>query len=418
MDKLITNANIITMNPTNANNIEDIEILGGCIGIDNGKIVYVGNNLPDEKANEVIDADGAIVIPGLINAHTHSPMTILRGLKDDVTLQDWLFNYIFPKEETLTPDDIYKGTVQATREMIRGGTTCFCDMYFHAQAIYKAIDESRMRANLGTGMSSMETDIDYNTLNSVKDILVLKEKNNASGKIKLNVAPHAIYTSSLDFLKWACKFAEQNEFEYHTHISETEQENIDCYEKYGTTPTQVLADCGMFKRRMNAAHCVYLTDDDIEIFKQTNASITHNPTSNLKLGSGIAPIHKYIQNGINVALGTDGAASNNALDMLAEVKLAAILHKGATKNPTVISSYEALKMVTVGGAYALGREHELGKITEGYAADFVFIDSHADNVKPFSSLCSAVVYSANASNVLHTMVGGEFLMKDKVLQNG
>ena len=436
MKKLITNANIIT-------NAEPNEIRTGFIGITNDEIVYVGKDFPKDfvgdarlacvpssKDNiqivgatcsrpkgdniaalppnncEIIDADGAIVMPGFVNAHTHIPMTLFRGVADDLSLHDWLFNHIVPMERELQPQDVYEGSKLALQEMIQSGTTCFCDMYFMVEQIRLATIESGLRANLGVGLTS----VSGGQPSDEKASRRIKEHNSLTptDKIKIAVSPHAVYTSSPKWLKHYTTLGNL----IHIHISETQKENQDCIKEHGKTPTQLLKSLGYFQKEqtINAAHCVHLTDEDIQIFAQSGASITHCPSSNLKLASGIAPIQKYIDAGINVALGTDGAASNNALDMFNEIRLAALIHKGITGNPTAIPAQTAIEMATINGAKALGREHEIGKIAKGYKADLIFIETKSANMTPLAtSLCSAIAYSASSKNLIHTMVGGETL---------
>jgi len=395
---LIKNANIITMSDMG-------EIRQGYIGIINDEIGFVGQDKPEGYTDcEIIDAENSIVMPGFVNAHTHTPMTLFRGAADDLTLQDWLFNHIIPLEAKLTPEDVYKGAGIAMQEMLESGTTCFCDMYMMCGEIIKAAEESGLRANIGTGLTCLDT----NNFENSKDIQELKSLK-STDKIKIIISPHAVYTSTPEFLQYCTTLGNT----FHVHISETQQENSDCLKAYGKTPTKLLYDLGYFQKNQttNAAHCVHLTDEDIQIFAESGASITHCPSSNLKLASGIAPIQKYIDNGINVALGTDGAASNNTLDMFHEIRLAALLAKGVTGNPTAIPAQTALEMATINGAKALGRESEIGKIEKGYKADMIFIETKSANMTPLaSSLASSVVYSASSKNLVRTMIGGETLV--------
>jgi len=414
MKKLIKNANIITM--TNLG-----EIRNGYIGVIDDEIDFVEQEIPNSPPSEgwtrsgrgglsyddceIIDAENSIVMPGFVNAHTHTPMTLFRGMADDLNLQDWLFNHILPAEENLTPEDIYKGTKLALSEMLQSGTTCFCDMYFMCEEIIKATIESGLRANIGTGLTySVNDGIQFETIKCINEYKNLK----GTDKIKIVVSPHAIYSATPEFLQFCTTLGTT----FHTHVSETKQENEDCLKKFDKTPTELLDSLGYMKKNQitNCAHCVYLTDNDIKIFAENNVSITHCPSSNLKLASGIAPIQKYIDSGINVALGTDGAASNNNLDMFNEIRLAALIHKGATCNPLAVSAQTALEMATVNGAKALGREHEIGKIEKGYKADLIFIETKSPNMTPLATtLASAVVYSASSKNLIRTMVGGETL---------
>lgn len=405
MPLLIENANIITMD-------EPAEIVGGHILIVDGIIRFVGKEVPRSTAfpehTTTFDAQNAIVLPGFVNAHTHVPMTLLRGVADDLSLHDWLFNHIFPREAEFTPADIARGTEIAIDEMLASGTTCFCDMYFMELEVAKVTAKRGIRAVLGRSLACKETDIDFSNEQRVLEAHALHEFCQNYDKLETTISPHAIYTSSPEYLKYCSTLGNH----FHVHISETIKENEDCLAAHGKTPTQLLATLGYFQPHhvTNIAHGVHLTDEDIAIIAASNSSVTHCPSSNLKLASGIAPIQKYLDNGINVALGTDGAASNNALNMLNEIRLAALLSKGVTLDPTAISAQAALEMATINGAKALGLDHIIGKIKTGYSADLVFFETKSPNMQPLpTSLASAIVYSADRANITHTMVAGEFL---------
>ena len=370
----------------------------GCVGISGDTIVHIGAEIP---AKRVIDLKGKILIPGLINTHTHIPMTIMRGRADDLDLQDWLFNHIFPIEERLEREDVYWGSQLALCEMIRGGTTCFSDMYFFEDAVAQAAAEAGIRANVSWCFSGE----DFDASRQVELIEAYK----GHELVTVEASLHSVYTSSRGYMEKVAEFAAERNLNMHVHVSETQRENEECIAKYGVTPAMLLKKLGYFKTCTNIAHGVYLTNEDVEFLRTVNASISHNPTSNLKLASGIMPIYE----GINISLGTDGAASNNRLDMLGETRLCALLHKGIMKNPSAVPARDALYMATAGGAKTIGREQDLGKIEVGYKADLVVIDCDAPHMTPIFNQTSAVVYAAEASDVDSVMVNGKFLMEKR-----
>ena len=369
----------------------------GCVGVSWDVITHIGEEVP---AKRVIDLKGKILIPGFINTHTHIPMTLMRGRADDLNLQDWLFNHIFPIEEKLTREDVYWGSQLALCEMIRGGTTCFSDMYFFEDAVAQAVAEAGIRANVSWCFSGEE----FNAERQLDMIDQYKEHE----LITVEASLHSVYTSSRRYMERAAEFAAEHRLNMHVHVSETQRENDECILKHCMTPTMLLKEMGYFKTRTNIAHGVYLTDQDIEFLQTQDVSISHNPTSNLKLASGIMPIYE----GINISLGTDGAASNNRLDMLGEMRLCALLHKGIKGDPQAVPAQMALDMATENGARTLGLDM-VGKIEVGYKADLVIMDCDKPHMTPHFCPVSAVVYAAEASDVESVMVNGKFLMEKR-----
>lgn len=409
MNILIKNAVILTMDDSNP-------LVSGDIGVSGKTISFVGKSntfTPDRT----VDAKGNIVMPGLVNAHTHTPMTLLRCYADDLNLQDWLFNEIFPVEETFDEDDIYWGSMLGCWEMIAGGTTSYADMYFMNKGTAKAAVLSGMRANICRALQCFDDRTVFDNDSRMCEALDLYTSYNGAGdgRITIEMSPHAVYTNTPEYLKFTSGTADKLGAGVHTHISETMHENEECLKKHGMTPTELFESCGFFNTRTIAAHSVFLSENDIEIYKAKNINIVHNPTSNLKLASGIAPIGKYLENGINIALGTDGTASNNNLNMFEEIHLAALLQKGVNKNAVEISAYDALKMATVNGAKALGLENN-GVLKEGYNADLIIIDTDKPHLMPAYNPFSAVVYSAQAGDVDSVMVNGEFLMEKREIK--
>lgn len=410
MNILIKNAKIITMNE------QQKEIENGYIGICNDKISFVSDTLDNAfKADYTINASNMVCMPGFVNTHSHLPMTLIRGYSDGYPLHKWLFEKIFPIEEKLNSDSIYWGSMLSLAEMIMSGTTSFADMYFFVDDIAKAVSKSGLRANLSRGMLDLfiEDDFDKNQKVLETKELILNWHN--KGLIKIDVSAHSPYTSSKSFLQKTAELAMQYDLGMHIHISETEKENLDIFENYKKTPTEFLNDLGYFKTRTIAAHCVYLSDNDMEILKKNNVFIAHNPTSNLKLGSGIAPIKKYLDYGINVSIGTDGASSNNNLDMLEEINLASLLILGTNKDPSCICSYDALKMATVNGARAMGYDN-CGIIKEGYLADIILFNTDSPKYYPQHNMANNICYSGSSSDIDTVIVNGKILMEKRELK--
>lgn len=384
----------------------------GTIGIEGNRIVMVSEdpNAPFE-ADEVIDATDKIVMPGMINAHTHASMTLFRGYADDMDLMDWLENKIWPIEARLDSEDIYSGTQLAIAEMIASGTTSYVDMYWDLDASSRAISESGIRAFLS--MSVMDNNIER--IERTADDLVSRHNNSIDGRLKVLIAPHAPYTCNPETLSRAMALADKYNLMVHTHISETEFEVNSCKENYGVDPVDYYEKAGLFSRKCLAAHGVYLTSENLDKLAKYGVTIVHNPISNMKLASGAAPVAEMIKHEVNVALGTDGASSNNNLDMFEEMRVAALLSKMMTKNPKSLTAYEAIRMATMGGAKAVGMENEMGEIREGYIADIILIDAKQTHLNPIHNAIAALVYAGKGSDVSDVIIDGNILMKDKKL---
>lgn len=386
----------------------------GCVLIENDAVSYAGERpiLPPE-ADKVLDAKGGIVMPGLINAHTHSPMALFRGCANDLALSEWLNDHIFPLEDRLDDEAVYYGTLLSCAEMIQSGTTTFADMYFMCNNSAKAILEAGMNANLSRSVTGTKHDYKKRLDESRK---LFAEFNGAGdGSLQIEHSVHAVYTCSREAIRKVAEAAAEDGCGLHIHLSETMKENRDCYRQYGKSPTEIMRDAGAFLVRTNVAHCVYLSENDMDILKEYDVSIAHNPASNLKLASGVANIKEILEKDINVALGTDGAASNNSLDLFSEMKLAALLHKGMRLDPTLISARQALKMATTGGAKALGREAERGIIKPGYKADIIILDADAPSLLPVNDPASAVAYSGCGGHVVTTIINGKPVMENRQL---
>lgn len=407
MKTLIYNALLLTLD-------EGKVISDGCVVVEDAYIRYVGEQKDfQESFDKTIDARGGVVMPGLINAHTHSPMTLLRGCANDLALDEWLHDYIFPLEDQLDGEGVYYGTQLACAEMIRSGTTTFADMYFFSDHSAQAILAAGMNANLARCVTG--THQDYKKRLAEARQLFADYHNAGDGSLWVEHSAHAVYTCSREVLHAVAEAAQADGTGIQIHLSETMKENRDCYRKYGKSPTEIMRDTGIFSVPVNAAHCVYLSENDMNILAENGVSIAHNPTSNLKLASGVANIKEIMGKQINVALGTDGAASNNALDIFAEMKLTAVLHKGMRLDATLIPAQDALEMATVNGAAALGRDHERGRLKEGYRADLIILDADAPSLYPLHDPVSAVVYNGAGGAVVTSMCNGRLLMENREL---
>ena len=379
-------------------------------------IAEIAPEIDESDVEKIIDAEGKILLPGLINTHTHLSMTLFRGLADDLSLDSWLNDHIWPMEANLNGDYCYIGALLGAVELIKSGTTTFSDMYFYMEDVARAVDEAGIRAVLSYGM------IDFGDAerreNEIKENLDLFKNCNgmADGRIKVFFGPHSPYTASEELLIKVRELADEYNMGIHIHVSETEKEINDVSEEKGLRPFEYLDKIGFLGPDVVAAHCVWLSDEEIEIIKKNNVKVSHNPCSNMKLASGISPVSKLIENDICVSIGTDGASSNNNLDLIEELKTASLLQKVSTLDPKVLNSDESVAMGTIKGAEALALDDEIGSIEVGKKADIILIDTNSANMVPdSSSLSSNIIYSANGSNVDTTICNGKVLMENKKL---
>ena len=414
VDLLIVSGAVITMN-------SDRRVFeNGYVAIRGERVFDVGDSADLKakryKAGRTIDARGKVVLPGLINAHTHIPMTLFRGVADDLDLQDWLTRYIFPAEaKNVTRDFVVAGTRLGLAEMIRGGTTTYADMYYFEDAIAEETKKAGLRGTLG------ETVIDFPAPDnktwedalSYTDVFVKRWKGDAL--ITPAIAPHAPYTVSTEHLKAVKAFAEERDVPILTHLAEAPTETKVIAEKYNARPALYLESLGFLSRRLLAAHVVHVNDREIEILKEREVGVAHCPQSNMKLSSGAAPIPQMLKSSLRVGLGTDGAASNHDLSMWEEMDTAAKLHKLVTMSPTVVTAQQALEMATIGGARALHMEREIGSIEAGKRADLIVVDLSALHLTPMYNVVSHLVYAAKASDVTDTIVNGRPLMRNRRL---
>ena len=405
---LIKNTTIVTQNARRQ------IIKNGAILIEGEKIADIGESAPLEKKyakakKKIIDGRGKVAMPGLINAHTHAAMVLLRGYADDMPLKEWLEKKIWPAEVKFKPEDIYRGTKLACQEMLAGGTTAFNNMYWQPAEEIRAVANFGLRDFVGlTALDSGGTNIGPTQI--AGEYECLKEK--TSKNIKLVLTPHSIYSVSAKTLRWCRRFADENDLLLHIHLSETEEEVKNCFKKHHCRPVEYLEKIGFLWSNVIAAHCCWLSDKEIKILARRKVSVAHCPTSNLKLASGVMPLGKLLKAGVNVALGTDGPASNNSLDMFGEMKLAALIHKWDERNPAAAGAQTVLDLATINGATALKMEQKIGSLDIGKQADIVIINFNRSHLKPCHSVVSNLVYAARGGDVERVFVGGRVLYQN------
>ncbi len=406
MKLLLKNAHVIC-------NTKTKEVLTNAyIGIQDDTIIYVDCKKPIDIYDTEKDMSGKLLFPGLVNAHTHNPMTLVRGIGSDLPLLDWL-DIVRPIEENFTENDNMIASRLAWIEMLRSGVTSCSDMYEYPDITIQDIEKIGVKMNLGRGVLSFDDQESALDNQRVQQAIELFNKydNSAHGRIKVDFSIHAEYTNKEKVVREFSEICKEYGTRMHLHISESAKEHADCIKRYGKTPTQWFFDLGVFENPVFAAHCVHLTPEDMEVFKKCGATVVHNPTSNLKLASGIAPIAKYLDMGINVSLGTDGAGSNNNLNMFEEMHITSIVHKGFNQEPTIVSPSQVLTMATINGASMQGRE-DTGTIEIGRKADIAALNMDQGHLIPHADVLSTLVYSAQASDVCMTMVDGKVLYEN------
>ena len=410
MKTLIYNCYVLDM-VGNSPNIRKTDIL-----INNNIIEKIDENIDIEETNlEKINAKGMLIMPGLVNTHSHAAMSIFRGYKDDRMLMDWLENAIFPVEEKLEPEDIYWNAYLSCLEMIKSGTTTCNDMYFGMDKTIDAMIETGIRGVVSWCITD----------DSIKDKpektreFVKKYNYDQNSRIKVLVSAHAPYSCNPDTIKLCVNLAKELNTGLHIHLAETLDEARIVMDRYEKNSTEYLADLDVFDVPVVLAHGIYISDSDIELMKQKNikGGISHNPISNCKLSSGICDVVNLRKNGINVGLGTDGIGSTTTLDMFEEMKTAAYLQKVNTMEPTAINAYEILQMATIEGARVLGMEDKIGSIEPGKKADLIFIKTDKIHLQPENDVCANIVYSANGSDVEMVMIDGKIVMQHRKMTN-
>jgi len=398
---------------------EQFSVFQGWLAVENGQIAAMGEGeVPQresESATEILDGSGLLFMPGLINTHGHAAMSLLRGMADDLVLQDWLQNHMWPTEAKFTGDDVYWGSALAAVEMIKSGTTTFVDMYDHMQRVAEVTETSGLRASLTRGVIGLcPEDVQKAKLEDA--IRFAREwHGQANGRINVMISPHAPYTCPPDYILKFVEAAHELDLPMHTHMSETLTEVEQNVRDYGCRPVEHLDRLGMFSRPTLVAHAVHLNDEEIALLAERKVAVSHNPISNLKLASGVARVPDLLKAGVTVSLGTDGAASNNNLDLFQEMTTAALLHKGVSGDPTVVPAAEALRMATLYGARSLGLEGAVGQLKVGLKADIIAVNIAQAHFVPRTNYLSHLVYSGRGSDVVHVWVDGKQLLRDRQL---
>ena len=382
------------------------------VATDDDRIVYVGDTMPRGDYGELRDGKGKLLMPAFYNAHGHSPMSLLRGYAENMKLQDWLFNKIFPFEDKLSSKSVYWGTLLTMAEGMRFGIVSHSDMYYFLDDMVRATDESGCKANISRAVTEFGDGDPWETVR-LKEMKDTYERLNgaADGRINIDISIHAEYTNSLRAMQAVADYCNQVGGLMHVHVSETKSEHDECKAKYGKTPIRLLSDIGAFDSKALAAHCVWVEDEDMDIIKAKNVSVASNPISNMKLASGVCNVPELLRRGINVAIGTDSVASNNSLNFFEEMKVFAMASKMYYKDPTAVTPKEALYAATRAGAIAQGRE-DAGLLKEGFKADLIMIDVNQPNMFPVHDMLNNLVYSASGTDVVMTMSDGKVIYEN------
>jgi len=409
-DIVVANGTVLTMNQQNA------VINKGYLGIMGDTISQIGplsEGVPDAKM--AIDAKGGLILPGLINGHTHAAMTMFRGLADDLPLMEWLNNYIFPVESKMDGDFVYCGTLLACAEMIMSGTTTFCDMYLFEDEVARAAKDAGMRCIVGEVLYDFDSP-NYGSLeNGFKYTETLIKKWSNDPLISIAVEPHSLFTCSPDLLQRADALAKKYQVPLIIHLAETLNELEEVKNRYGASPVAHLILLGLAGPHLIADHCVHLDDREIALLAEHGVKAVHLPESNMKLASGISPVPKMLDAEMTVGIGTDGCASNNNLDLFTEMDMAAKLHKLDNMDPTVLDAATVLKMATIEGARALDLDTITGSLEPGKKADVIILDTDKPHLTPMYNPFSHVVYAARGNDVSHSIIHGRLVMEDRRL---
>lgn len=407
MKLLLSHADILTLKDGQWHTLRD-----AYLGIQDDTICYLSETAPTEAFDRIKSLPGKLLIPGLINCHCHAPMVFLRGIGSDLKLQDWLYHYIFPTEAKWTDAGVRAASELAILELLGSGVTSFSDMYYRNAQTIQALCEAGMKANLCRSTQG-RPELPYEQNTDCKEGLALFDQFHGynGGKIRIDLCIHAEYTNTPATIEAYSAACFERGAGMHIHLSETQHEQMECIKKYGMTPAALFEKLGTFKNRTTAAHCVWVTQEDMDILKANGVSPVHCPSSNMKIGSGFAPVQQMLDRGINVTIGTDGAASNNNLNMLEEMHLASVIHNGYTGDPTVVKPGDVLKMATVNGARLQGRS-DTGNLELGKKADIVAIDFDKPHLIPALDYPAMLCYAVQGSDVCMTMVDGQILYQD------
>lgn len=409
MTTLFKNVTAVTMDPAKP------LLNHAFVLVEGKKIAKVTDARPEGEFDRVVDCAGQVMMPGLINAHTHLPMTLMRGYGGGHNLQDWLNNYIFPAEDKLDSRCVRAGAALSLAELIAGGVTCVADMYYFCPDIAQTVADAGISANIArsvTCFQPVDAPADFYACREMREF-VEEWHGYDEGRIRVDASVHGEYTSfaAPNMWEYLGQYAADHNLKMHVHVSETKSEHQECMARHGgKTPMAVLDQYGVWQNGGLAAHCVWVSDEDMELMVRRNVTAVHNPMSNLKLGSGVARVPQLLKTGVNVALGTDGVASNNSHDMFEEIKLAATLHKGVNLDPLAVTARQALAMATVNGARALGRD--TGVIAEGKLADLILVDFRNSSLFPCHDVEENLVFSAHGSNVTMNMAQGRVIYEN------
>ncbi|MDO4477438.1 MAG: amidohydrolase [Lachnospiraceae bacterium] len=402
--------------------IKNVQLLQDEIGvrrdvyIEGSKIAAIDKMPEDFVTDETIDGSHRLMMPGMVNAHTHAYMSVFRNYADDLPFEEWLFGKIDPLESKMTAEQAYWGNLLSMMEMIRTGTTCFVDQQMFPRMAVKACADTGMRGVITRGLvGSDRNDEGYiRRLNEAFDEMEYG-KSEPAANVTFGLAPHAIYTCGEDVLRHCAEVAKEKNLFINIHATETQYEYESCLKEHGRTPIAYMRDCGLFDGRSLLAHCVYLSDEDYEILKTPGLSVVTNPASNMKLANGFAPVPRMLRDGINVCLGTDGASSNNALNMFREMSLMSLAQKGAARDSLVMTAEESLQVAVENGYKAIGLDDKAGRIEKGCLADVILIDEEMPNFQPKHNWKAALVYSGTGYEVTDVLVNGKILMRNRAL---
>ena len=407
-DILVTNGTVLTLDAG------DTKIINGAVAIAKDTITAVGaaDEFGDWSVSQEIDANGGIIMPGLINCHTHAAMTCFRGLADDLQLMTWLNDHIFPAEAKLDEHKVFWGTLLACAEMIMSGTTCFCDMYLYEDAVARAAKEAGVRAVVGEVLYDFDSP-NYGPIEKGFEYTqTLIDTWKGDPLVSIAVEPHSTYLCAPELLKRASNLAQTFNLPLVIHLAESKSEVEQIRKRYGRTPVEHLAELDVLAPNVIACHCVELTPNDITLLQRSDVKVAHNVESNMKLASGVAPIPRLLKEGICVGLGTDGCASNNDLDLFLEMDTVAKLHKVKTLDPTTMDARTVLRMATIQGARVLGLGESIGSLEKGKKADLIIIDTHKPHLTPMYNPVSHLVYAARGSDIRTSIINGAIVMED------
>ncbi len=382
------------------------------VGVKGDRIDYIGTQRPEDDYGEEYSGKGKLLMPGLFNAHSHSPMTLLRGYAENMTLQDWLNKKVFPFEAKMKEEDIFNGSMLAIAEMLRFGTASFTDMYYMGENVFEAVAQTGIKCNFACGVTCFDESA-YEDLRAYKEAQYLIENchRGANGRFKVDLSIHGEYTSTPKVVAGLAQHAAREGLNIHIHLSETQQEHEQCKQRHGKTPAKYFKDLGIFDMPTTAAHCVWLEDDDFDILYENGVMVAACPVSNMKLAGGFARAGKMFEKGLNVAIGTDGAASSNNLNLFKDAYVYALIYKGSSKDPSLITPKQVLNSITKAGAKAQGRE-DSGIIKVGAKADLIVLDVDKAHMYPVHDMLNNLIYSAQGSDVCLNMVDGRVLYKN------